>query len=227
MGAAYYLSVVFHWSFIRPLYGAAIAALLAALIIGYLSLKAKDRDDTVISAVWAVGLAIGILFIFKTPGYNQDLMNYLLGNILMVSRSDIWLLALLDILVLGLGIGFYRQLTAVCFDAEFARIRGIRVDFFYYLLLCLSAISVVILVSIVGIVMVIALLTLPAAIAGQFSKKMPVIMLSAVLISIASIFLGIALSFEFNLPAGAVIIILLGGFYSIISLINVVISVRK
>ncbi len=135
-----------------------MAAVIAAIIIGLVSLWAKQREDTVISALWAVGMAVGIVFISRTPGYNEDLMGYLFGNILMVSSSDLWMLVALDVIVVGIGLLFYNQFLAVCFDHEFARLRGLKVELFYLLLLCLAALTVVVLATVVGIVMVIALL---------------------------------------------------------------------
>jgi len=131
MGIAFYLSVVHGWTRLHPLHGAIVAALLAAVIIGFVSLRARQREDTVIGALWAVGMAVGILFISWTPGYNENLMSYLFGNILMVSAGDLWLLGILDVVVVGVALLFYNQLQAVCFDEEFARIRGVNVEFFY------------------------------------------------------------------------------------------------
>jgi zinc transport system permease protein len=208
MGVARYLAVVHGWEGLHPLHGALVAALLAALVIGFVSLRLKEREDTVIGAVWAFGMALGILFIYKTPGYNEDLMSYLFGNILIVSSSELWLLVILDAVVVGVGVLFYKPLLAVCFDEEFARLRGIRVEFYYLLLLCLTALTVVVLVTVVGIVMVIALLTLPAATAGQFSRTLWQMMAGATLCSMAVTTLGLALSYGPNLPAGATIILL-------------------
>ena len=213
MGAARYFQVVYQWTRFKPLYGALVAALGAAIIIGMVSLRAKEREDTVIGALWAIGMAAGILFISQTPGYNQDLMSYLFGNILMVSRQDLWLLAGLDALVVGMGLIFYNQFLAVCFDEEFARLRGLRVEFYYLLLLCLTALTVVLLSTVVGIVMVIALLTLPVAVAGQFSKTLWQMMVFSALLSGIFTTAGLALSYGPDLPAGATIIILAGAVY--------------
>jgi zinc transport system permease protein len=213
MGAARYGETVYGWDWLHPLHGAVAAALIAAIIIGLVSVRAKQREDTIIGAVWAIGMAVGILFIFKTPGYNEDLMSYLFGNILMVSSKDLWLIAGLDALVVTVGVAFYKQLLAVCFDGEFARLRGIRVEFYYLLLLCLTALTVVLLVSVVGIVMVIALLTLPVAAAGQFSRRLWHMMaLSAVLTTVFTTG-GLALSYGPDLPPGATTIVLAGAVY--------------
>ncbi len=216
MGAARYCEIVYHWEWMRPFYGAVAAALMAAVIVGLVSLKAKQREDTVISAVWAVGMAVGILFIFKTPGYNEDLMSYLFGNILMVSGCDLWLIAGLDVLIIGVVLLFYNQLLVVCFDEEFGRLRGIKVDFHYLTLLCLTALTVVLLVTVVGIVMVIALLTLPVAVAGQFSKRLWHMMALSVLLTALFTTSGIAASYGPDLPAGPTIIVLAGSVYILV-----------
>lgn len=213
MGAAGYLRAVYGWKFCHPLAGAIVAALLAAIIIGWVSLRAKQREDTVIGAIWAIGMAVGILFIAKTPGYSQDLMSYLFGNILMVSAQDLWLIVALDVLVVAMGLLFYNKFLAVCFDEEFARLRGIHVEFYYLLLLCLTALTVVVLIKVVGIILVIALLTLPVAVAGQFSRTLLEMMGLSALLSVALTTGGLAISYGPSLPTGATTIVLAGGVY--------------
>lgn len=213
MGAARYLAVVHGWTWLHPLYGAVAAALGAAVIIGIVSLRAKQREDTAIGALWAVGMALGVLFIARTPGYQVELMSYLFGNILMVTRDSLWLLVGLDAAVIGVGLLFYNQLQAVCFDDEFARLRGVNVELYYILLLCLTALTVVLLVSVVGIVMVIALLTLPAAIAGHFCKTLAQMMLASAVLSVVLIATGLAVSYGPDLPPGATTIVLAGAVY--------------
>lgn len=220
MGAARYLQVVHNVEYAHPLYGALIAALAAAIIIGLVSLRAKEREDTVISAVWAVGMAAGVLFISQTPGYSEDLMGYLFGNILMVTPHDIWMIVVLDIIAVGASVVFFHQLQAVCFDEEFARLRGLNVELYYLMLLCLTALTVVLLVTVVGIIMVIALLTLPVAIAGHFSARLGRMMLLSAIISALLCSVGLAVSYSPNLPAGATIVILAGAAY-LLTLIGV------
>jgi len=227
MGAAFYLSTVYHWDKISPIVGAVIMAIIAAVIIGLVSLRSRQREDTAIGAIWAIGMAIGIIFISRTPGYSENLMSYLFGNILMVSASEIWLIVGLDTLIILVGLAFYNQLLAICFDKDFARVRGIRVEFYYLLLLCLTALTVVILVMVVGIVMVVALLTLPAAIAGHFTKKLWMTMILATILSILFTILGLALSFSPNLPAGATIILVAGGAYLLTALIFTLFRIKS
>lgn len=220
MGAAMYFQTIYQWKWLSPIYGAVAAALISALIIGMVSLRAKQREDTVIGALWAVGMATGILFISRTPAYSTDLMSYLFGNILLVSSDDLWLLVGLDCLVLTCGFVFYRQFVAVCFDEEFARLRGVKVEFYYLFLLCLTSLTVVLLVTVVGIVMVIAMLTLPTAIAGFFSKDLRQMMLISVILCAIFTTSGLVLSYTPNFPTGAATILIAGATYLIVMILR-------
>jgi len=216
MGAALFFQKVHGWEWLTPLHGAVAAALVTALIIGVVGLRAKEREDTVIGALWAVGMAVGILFISRTPGYNADLMSYLFGNILLVSESDLWLMAGLDLLVVAAGVLFYNRFLAVCFDDEFARVAGLKVEVFYLALLCLTALTVVVLVTVVGIVMVIALLTLPVAIAGFFSRSLWQMMALSAALSMVFTTAGLVVSYEPNYPAGATTIMICATVYLVV-----------
>ncbi len=213
MGAALFLGF-------SPLGGALAAALVAALLIGWISLRWKEREDTLISALWAVGMAIGIIFIYKTPGYNVNLMSYLFGNILMVPQQDIWLMVLMDLVVLVTVWLFYRQFLAVSFDEEFARLRGVPVTVFYLLLLCMVAVTVVLLIQVVGLILVIALLTLPAAIAAQYLNSLGMMMLAASLLGMIFTVAGLIISYSADLPSGACIILVSGLAYLISTIFN-------
>ncbi len=218
LGAARYLQVVRGWDWLHPLYGALVVALLAASLVGWVALRWREREDTVISAVWAVGMAAGVLFIAKTPGYNQDLMSYLFGNILMVSPRELWVIAGLDLVVVATCLAFYNQLAAVCFDEEYARLRGLPAGALYMLLLLLTALTVVLLVTVVGLVLVIALLALPSAAAGQWSRSLWQMMVGGVVLCAVYVVGGLTVSYEADLPAGAVTILLAGLGYLGISL---------
>lgn len=206
MGVAYFFGRA-------PLSGAVIAALVAALITGLVNLRAREHEDTIIAAVWSLGMAIGIVFIARTPGYSVDLMSFLFGNILMVSRSDLAVLVGLDGTVLFFVLLFYRQFRAVCYDQEFTRLRGIQAAALYLLLLALIALTVVLIIQVVGIILVIALLTLPAAAAGGFARSLGQMMLGAVGISFAVTLAGLGTSYAADLPTGATIILFAGAVY--------------
>ena len=233
MGAAVYCRKALGWSLIDPilgiqwitaLSGAVAAALLGAGIIGVVSLRFKQREDTVISALWASGMAIGVLFIAATPGYQQDLMGYLFGDILMVSPANLVPIAILDAVVVIVSLLLYKQFVAICFDEEFARTRGVHVEFHYLTLLGMTALTVVLLVSVVGIVMVIALLTIPVAIAGQFARRMWQVMVLAVLLSMSLTTVGLAISYGPDLPSGATIIVLSAAVYLTVLLIKMLMA---
>ncbi len=216
LGAARYFQTVYHWEWFHPFYGAVFAALISAVIIGLVSMRAKQREDTVIGSLWAVGMATGILFIYKTPGYNEDLMGYLFGSILMVSPQDLWMIAGLDILIVIASVLFYNQFLALCFDEEYARLRGVHVEFYYLMLLCLTALTVVLLVTVVGIVMVIALITLPAAVAGELTKRLWHMMALSTVLTVLFTTTGLAVSYGPDLPAGATTIVIAGTAYLLV-----------
>jgi len=213
LGLVQYLRVVHGLTWLSPLGGAAAAALLSAVVIGWVSLRLRQREDTVIGAVWAVGMAAGIVLISLTPGYAADLMSYLFGNILMLTPRDLWLIAGLGVAVVAVVTLFHKQLLAVCFDDEFASLRGVRTVRYHFLLLALTALTVVVLVSVVGIIMVIALLTLPAATANHLTRRLSHMMIVAALLCAGLTVCGLALSYGPDLPAGAVTILLTGALY--------------
>jgi zinc transport system permease protein len=206
MGIAYYYGY-------NPLHGAVISALIAALVIGFVSLRYNQYEDTLIGALWAVGMAVGILFIYKTPGYNVDLMSYLFGNILMVEKESVRLLAYLDGLIILSVLLFYKRFLAVCFDEEYSKLQGVGVVSTYLLLLCLIALTVVILIQVVGIILVIALLTLPAATARYYSRSLVQMMIIASILGALFTTSGLIVSYQPNLPAGATIVVIAGLAY--------------
>ncbi len=206
VGAGLYLQNALGITWFGPLHGAIAVALLASVILAVVSMHAKQREDSVIGALWSVGMAAGLIFIAKTPGYS-DPMSYLFGNILLITRSDFFFVLALDALVIGVIGFFYNTFLALCFDEEYAQLRGIRTHWLYLLLLCLVAMTIVLLVRVVGIVMVIALLTLPAAIAGNFARNILQMMVLSTIFCILFIVFGLGVSYNLDLPSGPVIII--------------------
>ncbi len=206
LGAARYVQVVHGQDWLHPLAGAFFAAVLAAGIIAWVTVSARERIDTVLSIVWALGMAIGISFIMKTPGYSQDLMSYLFGSILMVSPSDLFVMAILDIVLVVAVLLFYHPILAECFNEEAARVKGTPVALVIYIVTIMTAITVVLLTQIVGIVLVIALLSIPAAAASRFSGSLLKMMAVATLLSMLFMVSGLALSYAPRLHTGATII---------------------
>ncbi|MEJ2422873.1 MAG: metal ABC transporter permease [Candidatus Thiodiazotropha sp.] len=206
MGAAVYYGF-------DPLHGALLAAILSALLIGWVRLNWRVQEDTLIGALWAIGMAVGVMFIAKTPGYQSDLMSYLFGNILLVPDESLIFMLALDILLLIVVGAYHRQFLAVVFDEELARLRGIPVGVFYLLLLVLVAVTVVLLIQVVGLILVLALLTLPAAIASHYVHSLGRMMLIATLLGMFLSVTGLAVSYTPDLPVGPTIILLSGAAY--------------
>ena len=216
MGAAYYFRVVHGVAWLQPLHGAVAASLIAAVIITLVRTHWREREDTVISALWAVGMAVGVLFLFQTPGYKADLMTYLFGNLVLVDSGILRLLAVLDVVIIGAAVVFYNPLLAVCYDEEFARLRGINVTLVTLLMLVMTALAIVTLIYVVGVVMVIALVTLPVAVAGVFARRLWQMMILSSVLSAVLITAGLAVSYDADLPVGATTILLAAGLYMLV-----------
>jgi zinc transport system permease protein len=199
IGLSYYLGL-------NPLAGIIPFSLAAAIGIGLLSRKAKISEDTAIGAFWAAGMSAGVILIGLTPGYAPNLFSYLFGNILTVPTADLQLILLLDLLIIAMVWLLYKEFLAISFDEEYARISGLKTLALDLVMLCLIALTVVIMVRVVGIVMVIALLTIPAAVARSFSQSLYRMMAVGTLFSILFSIAGLWLSWVFDLASGATII---------------------
>ncbi|MGE3954368.1 MAG: metal ABC transporter permease [Parachlamydiales bacterium] len=213
MGLFLWLNRRFGIEWVTPLEGAVLAAILSALIIGWARLRYRDREDSIIAAVWALGMAVGILFVSLTPGYNVELLSFLLGNILWVAPKDLLILGGLDLIVLIICGLLHPKLLALCFDEQQARLQGIAVSRLYLLLLVLVALTVVLLVQMVGIVLVITMLILPPTIAGLFTTRLSAMMGLAVILGVLFSAAGIGLSFLLDWPTGATIALCAGLVY--------------
>jgi len=187
--------------------GASVFAVASALLIAQLTLHKQHRIDTFIGLIWAVGMAIGVVFVDLTPGYHVDLMSYLFGSILAVSSSDLYFMGILLGLIVLVVLFGYRSILAVSYDSEYARLRGIPVRFFYTLILILSALTVVIAIKVVGLILVIAMLTIPVYIAERLSNTLWKMMIISGIVSALFTLAGLALSYAYNLTSGASIIL--------------------
>ncbi len=200
IGLGYFLKV-------NPALGAIVFSLGAALAMGAVQRKTRERADTVIGIIWAVGMALGIIFVDLSGGYVVDLMSYLFGSILTVPRADLVVMLALDIvIVLVVGV-FYKELLAISFDEAFATAGNVPVGAIYLLLLCLIALTVVMLMRVVGLILVIALLTMPAAISGQFTSNLRRMMVMSVILGVVFTTVGLWLSYLLDLTSGATIIL--------------------
>ncbi len=205
---------------INPIVAAIPFSIFSALSIGFINKRIKISEDTAIGILWTTGMALGIIFINLSPGYAPDLFSYLFGSILTVPDSDLTLMLILDIVIIIIVFLFNREFIAISFDEEFSKTIGIKVEPLYLLLLCLVALSVVVLIKVVGVILVIALLSIPAAISMQYTSSINKVMTFSVIIGLVLNILGLWLSYIFNLASGATIVIILGLTFIISSLIT-------
>jgi len=188
-------------------FGASLFAVGAALLIAALTLKNRHRIDTFIGFIWAVGMAIGVIFVDLTPGYNVDLMSYLFGSILAVNTEDLYFMGILLAIILFVITFGYRNILAVSYDSEYASLRGVNVPFYYTLILILSALTVVVAIKVVGLILVIAMLTIPVYIAEKLSGSLFSMMLLSGGIATLFTLAGLCFSYTYNLTSGASIIL--------------------
>jgi len=187
--------------------GASAFALFSALIIATIAFKQKHRIDIFIGIIWAVGMAIGIIFVDLTPGYNVDLMSYLFGSILAVTKSDLVFMASLLIVLLLFVHKYYYQILATSYDSEYASLKGINARVFFTLILLFSALAVVVAIKVVGLILVIALMTIPTYIAEQMSSSLYGMMIKSALFSTLFTVIGLIFSYNFDISSGATIIL--------------------
>jgi zinc transport system permease protein len=216
MGLFLWLNRVHGITWLSPMAGAIVAALLAALLIGWMHLHFHEREDSVIAAIWAVGMAVGIVFTSLTPGYGVELMGFLLGNILWVSPADLITLGVLDLIVVVLTFTLHNRFLAICFDENQARLQGLPVNGLYLLLLVMVALTVVLLIQVVGIILVLTMLTIPPAVAGLFWKRLSTMMIGAVIIGMIFSVTGTVFSYLFDWPSGATIALVAGAVYLVV-----------
>ena len=206
------LSFFFGWPVI---FGTLGFTLFAAIAIAAITFRARHRSDTIIAVLWAGGMALGVVLLDLTPGYNVDLMSYLFGSILAVSDTDVYLMLVMSIIVLGIVVYFYNDFLAMSYDVEFAQLRGVPVRFFYFLIIAMIAVAVVITIRVVGLILVIALLTIPPFLAEMHASTLAKMMALSVLFNVFFIATGLWISYIFDLTSGATIILVAGTVFII------------
>ena len=215
IGIAYYLGF-------NPFAGAAIFAVLTALGIEWITQKGKVREDSAIAILWSLGMAMGIIFVFMTPGYTPNLMSFLFGSILSVGTTDLYVLAAFGLLVASVFAIFFRPILYTAFDPEFAQVMGVRVAAFRYMMSVLMAMAIVISIRSIGIILVLSIFTIPQITAMLFTRNFARIIPLAALWGITGSVTGLILSYLLDIPSGASIIFFLTIQFLIIKLIFVI-----
>ena len=195
---------------INPVLGALFFAIASALGMGLVTRRTKLSEDTAIGILWAMGMALGVIFIGLAPGYTPDLFSYLFGNILTVPLSDLVMMLILDVIIISVVFLLYKEFLALSFDEEFSTVVGVPAERLYLVLLGLIALTVVVLIRVVGIILVIALLTIPAAMARQYTHSLKKVMCLSILFGAVFAVSGLWLSYVVDLASGATIILVAG-----------------
>jgi zinc transport system permease protein len=217
IGIGYYLGI-------NPVFGAAVFGIMSALGVEYLSVRQKIREDSAIGILWAFGMAIGIIFIYLTPGYSPNLMSYLFGSILTVTTADITALGIMSVvLILYFGV-FYRTILYISFDEVFARTYSSYVIIFKYITTSLLALTIVLNIRMAGVVLVISLLTIPPNIAMLFTRVYFRIVIWSIIAGFIGTATGYAISYYAGIPVGATIIFTLVILWVIVKSIVVVLK---
>lgn len=215
IGLGYFLGI-------NPVLGGAVFGLLSALGIEFIAKKTEIREDSAIGIIWSFGMALGIIFIFLTPGYAPNLMTYLFGNILIVSNADINYMLILSLVLILFFWLFYRIILFISFDEEYARSHKAPVQVFNYLLITLVALVIVVNIRLVGIILVISFLTIPQSTANLITRSFKRIIIYAILFGVAGSFIGLYVSFIANLPSGASIIFVFVVIYLLVSIFKAI-----
>ncbi len=211
IGMGYYLGF-------DPILGAVMFGIFSALGIEFFTRKADLREDSAIAMLWALGMALGIIFIFLTPGYAPNLMSYLFGNILTVSLTDILFLTLLTLGIGAFFILFYRMILFISFDEEYALTNNTPVRLFNMILICLVALTIVLNIRVVGIILVMSLLTIPQAISNLFTRYFHKMIFLSIFFGFVGSISGLVFSYVYDIPSGAAIIFALVLMYGIAKL---------
>lgn len=207
---------------ISPILSAAVFSVLSAFGVEWLSKRNDMREDSAIAMLWTLGMALGIMFSFLSPGFAPDLSAYLFGNILTINHVDLWMLGILAVLLIIFFTLFIHPIIYVAFDREFARSQGIPVVVFEYVLMMFIALTIVSCLRMVGIVLAISLLTIPQMTANLFTNKFKRIIWLSIGIGYLSCLGGLLISYRLNVPSGASII-----FFSILIYIVCKLIVNK
>lgn len=202
----------------NPLIGAVAFAVGAALGIQFFTKVAHVREDSSIAIFWSLGMALGIIFVFLTPGYTPNLMSYLFGNILTVTVSELLWMFVLNILIILFFSVYFRKVLYIAFDEEFARAAGLPVNFINYLVITLVALTVVLNIRVVGIILILSLLTIPQATANLFTKDLKHLLLLSSVFAFVGTIAGLFISYFMDIPSGATIIFTLIVIFGVLRL---------
>ncbi len=198
---------------ISPIATAAVFAVGASAAVEWLSAGQRLRSDSAIAVVWALGMALGIFFVFLTPGYVPELNTFLFGNVLTISRYDLMAFAIFTLLLILFMAIWYRSIVACVFDRDFATIMGLPVRFITYSITVFTAVCIVLTIRLVGVMLLMSMLTIPQIISEIYCRRFSTIMLSSIAVSAVASVGGLLLSAVIDVPCSALIVMVMAALY--------------
>ncbi|MDE5838856.1 MAG: metal ABC transporter permease [Paramuribaculum sp.] len=200
LGLGYYFGV-------NPIFMAALFAIASSMGVELMSTRGRIREDSATAVVWALGMAVGILFVFLTPGYVPELNSFLFGNVLTIASGDLWAFGIFTIVLLIFFALFYNKIVFCAFDRDFAKVMHLPVRFINYSMTVLVAVCIVLTIRLVGVMLLMSMLTLPQMIAELFYRKFGSVMLASVIVSLVCCIGGLLLCTVIDVPCSALIVL--------------------
>lgn len=212
LGLGYYFGV-------NPIFMAALFAVASSMGVELMSTRGRIREDSATAVVWALGMAVGILFVFLTPGYVPELNGFLFGNVLTISSGDLWAFAIFTVILVAFFGLYYKKIVLCAFDRDFARVIHLPVRFISYSMTVLVAVCIVLTIRLVGVMLLMSMLTLPQMIAELFCRRFGSIMLTSVGVSLVCCIGGLLLCTVIDVPCSALIVLGMCGIYLLLAII--------
>lgn len=213
LGMGYFLGI-------NPIFMAAVFAIASSVGVEWMSSRFRVREDSAIAVIWAIGMALGVLFVFLTPGYVPELNAFLFGNILTISRADILAFAVYTVVLIVFFMCFYRQIVACAFDKDFCRVIHLPVRFINYSMTVLVAVCIVLTIRLVGVMLLMSMLSLPMMAAEIHWRGFKGMMLASVAISLVSCVAGLFLGTIIDVPCSALIVLVMVAVYAVMKLVQ-------
>lgn len=217
LGLGYYLGI-------DPIIMASVFAVGSSLGVEWMSARHRIREDSAIAVIWAIGMAVGVLFVFLTPGYVPELNSFLFGNILTINVTDIFVFAAFTALLAIFFALRYNQIVTCAFDRDFARVSGIPVRAINTAMTVFLAIGIVLTIRLVGVMLLMSVLSLPIMIAEIFVKRFRPIMIISIIVSLVCCIAGLLLGAVIDVPCSALIVMILAGVFLAAKVISLILD---
>lgn len=208
LGLGYFLGL-------NPVAMAAIFAVGSSLSVEWASSRFRLREDSAIAVIWALGMAIGVLFVFMSPGYVPELNSFLFGNILTISYGDLWSFAIFTVVLCAFFAWKYKQIVACAFDRDFAKVIGLPTRFITYTMTVFVAVCIVLTIRLVGVMLLMSMLSLPIMTAEVFTRRYGVMMAVSVAVSVVCSLSGLFIGTVADVPCSAFIVLINAGVFMV------------